>query len=205
MRYIKLVQITLVLMFSAAAFADGFDFEATAGGFYPVLTVSNGPQTLTVTTEGFPDGFVFVGGAIEGIATGMGAQAVVGNQLELLAINGFAPLRFSFLLPIFDITFRYGDNGGDDDDPVTIDAFDAANNLLGTLNGIYPIGQSDSLTLSGSFSGASYFIARTTPGFNNDSIFYEIESYTTSSTVPEPSGLLLMGLGVAAIALRRRR
>ena len=191
------------LLMARPALAASFTFESAVAGYYsPSLVVVDGAQTLTITTEGFPDGFVVVDASL---ATGMGSLSVIGSQVQPLAVDRFAPMRFSFALPIADITFRFGDFGGDLDSPVQIQAFDSGNNLLGTLLGAYPIGQTVSATLSGSFLGASYFIVQSTPGSNDHSLYWEIDSYTLAdSSVPEPATILLVGTG-AALAVRRRR
>jgi hypothetical protein len=65
-------------------------------------------------------------------------QGVTANQGSTPVSDFFAPLRFTFTLPVNSITFGFldavsGGVGGDIDGSVTIRGFDSANNLLGTL------------------------------------------------------------------------
>jgi PEP-CTERM motif len=180
---------------ASSASADVFDFESTPGGFYsPSLTVSNGGLNLTVTTEGFPNGFVDVDGS--GVPL-LGSQSVIGSQTNPLQGGQFAPLRFTFSGPVDAITFAFGDAGGDDDSPVIINAFDGSSNLLGTLTGTYPAGDASGATLSGNFPGAVYFIASSGSTIGNEnSIFWEIPSVTPLRSVPEPASIALLGGGM---------
>jgi hypothetical protein len=187
--------------------AQVFLFEDVPVGDYPgSLTVSGGIQTLQVTPEGFARGSVTVLLRDSPLKRG-----VVANRTSTTVSGFFAPLRFTFALPVESITFGFmdatGGSGGDIDGSVTIRAFDNGNNLLGTLfydNPTYDGGTYQ--TLSGNFSGASYFIASTSsPPENMNSLVYEI---TASTVVPEPSTLAMLlcsGTMYGVFALRRRR
>lgn len=203
---------SLAAQFPQKLQAQVFLFENVATGDYPgSLTVNSGIQTLTVTPEGFPNGSVSVV-----LRASPLDQGVVANQGSTSVSGQFAPLRFTFSVPVASITFGFldaipgsapGAGGGDIDGSVTIRGFDSANNLLGTMfynNPAYDGGTYQ--TLSGSFAGASYFIASTSsPSDNMNSLIYEI---VNSTVVPEPSSLAMLlccGAMCGVFALRRRR
>ncbi len=196
----------LACLVSSAA-ADSFNFDNVTPGFYQSsLSVTDNGLTLTVTPEGNPSGFVDIAGS--GVPL-LGSLSAIGSNTNPLLVGEFTPLRFTFSSPVDAITFAFGDAGGDDDSPVTIQAFDALNNPLGTLTTDYPAGFADGKTLSGSFGDASYFLlsSGTTSG-NANSIFWEVPSVTPSA-VPEPTTFALLGCGtlfaLGARRLRRRR
>lgn len=203
---------SLAAQFPQELQAQVFLFENVAAGDYPgSLTVSSGIQTLTVTPEGFPNGSVSVL-----LRASPLDQGVIANQGSTSVSGQFAPLRFTFAVPVASITFGFldaipgsapGTGGGDIDGSVTIQGFDNANNLLGTMfynNPTYDGGTYQ--TLSGNFAGASYFIASTSsPPDNMNSLVYEI---VNSTVVPEPSFLAMLlccGVTCGVFALLRRR
>ena len=186
--------------------AQAFLFEDVQPGNYPgSLSVGAGGQTLTLTPEGFPNGSITVVQRAEPLNYGVSA-----NQGSSPQSGHFAPLRFTFTVPVDTITFGFLDAagegpGGDIDGSVTIEGFDGSNHLLGTLfynNPSYDGGTYQ--TLSGTFGGASYFIASTSsPAGNMNSLVYEI---VTSTAIPEPSTIaLLVGCWTAFGILARRR
>jgi hypothetical protein len=194
-------------------YSQAFLFEdVPAGDHAGSFTVTEGSQTLTLTPEGYPNGSVTVL-----LRASPMDHGVTGNQGSTPTIGLFAPLRFSFATPVTAITFGFldstpgsppGTGGGDIDGSVTIKAYDSANNLLTTMlynNPTYDGGTYQ--TLSGSFSGASYFIASTASPFDNlNSLTYEIVS---STSVPEPASLALILVGGSVLcggmAARRRQ
>jgi len=196
------VLITLTFLAAPAA-AESFTFETTPIGVYSPLSVTDGSLTLTITTEGNPNGFIFVRDSEVPL---LGSRSVIGSDTN--PFRQFAPLRFTFSSPVDQITFAFGDAGGDNDSPVIIQAFNASNVLLGTLTDTYVGGVSTGKTISGSFSAASYFILRSgTPETVPNSIFWEVPSVTRSqqTPIPEPATVILLSTGLAGVGAANRR
>lgn len=196
--------ISAIALASPSLAATAFDMEGVANGYYsPALTVTDGSATLTVTTEGFANGSVYVAGS----GVPLIGKGVIGSQVNPININQFAPLRFSFNQTVNSITFNFGDAGGEDDTPVTIAAYNASNVLLGSFTDTYPSGFSTGKSATLTFAGASYYIASSgTQGNNANSIFWDITAVQFGAAVPEPASwaLMLIGFGMGGAALRRR-
>jgi len=197
----NLARLLTVLAVSVAsapvAHSASFTFEDEDAGYYaPALTVSNQGLTLTITPEDNPNGYVRLeDGQDATVPVALGSKAVTASLSNPLERGQFLPLRFTFSQLISKITFAFGDNGGDSDSPVTIEAFDADDTLLDTMTETHPDGFSAGKTLSGSFSGAQYFILSSgTQSDNPNSIFWEVTSLTV---VPEPSTVGLLAVGIA--------
>lgn len=189
---------------TSALAATAFDFEGTPlGATQGALVVTDGGVSLTVTTEGNPLGWLHVDNSDVALV-GIG---VIGANNSILDVDDFQPMRFTFSQPISDITFSFGDTGGDDDSPWFINAFDAANNLLSAHTGNYAAdfdaGMTDTFNNIGG-GGASYFIVSSTPTFNPYSMYWDVKDYSVAA-IPEPEAyaMLLAGLGLIGFMAHR--
>lgn len=185
----------------AADAATAFDLEGEAGYYDASRIITDGDLVLTITPEGAD--YLYFGGF--GVGR-LGASAVTASVYNPLQSDGFAPVRFTFDRAISSITFNFGDAGGDDDGAVTIAAYSAGGDLLGSVTETYGAGadQGGSLTLA--FAGARYFVASTDAASNPHSLGWDIGAVQAAGAVPEPSAWALMVLGFGVIgALGRSR
>lgn len=193
--------------FAGAAQATPFDLEGIAAGYFnsPII-VNDGAVTLTISADG---GGTFLNVQNSGVP--LVGQGVVASFTNPLQVDQFSPLRFSFNQLISNITFNFGDAGGDNDSPVAISAFNGSNVLLGAVTGSYPAGANSGGSLSLNFAGARYFVATSGtpgPGNNANSLLWDIAGYQTGGGgVPEPAtwAMMIIGFGAAGSMIRRRK
>jgi hypothetical protein len=120
-------------------------------------------------------------------------------------------MEFSFLNPVSAITFAFGDNGGDDDSPAEIRAFDAFNNLLGVFDAPYPAGKNDGATQTLTFGGAgasSFVVSSRGQDLDIPGAFYwEVAASTPAAmtAAPEPASVALIGSGLFLLGVAYRR
>jgi len=177
-----------------------FDMEGVAPGFYPgLLVVVDGALTLTVTPEGNSSGFV---DAANSNVPLLGSVALIGSDRDFLAFGEYTPLRFSFSQAINSITFNFGDAGGDDDGTVEIRAYMSGDNgdtFLGSVSDSYPTSFADGKSLTLNFAGATYFVARTFGGDDENSIYWDIGAIKVAGVVPEPPTWAMMLAGLVGL------
>lgn len=188
---------------SMAWASTAFDLEGVAEGVYQgSLLVTDGDLAMTITAEGAD--YLFVKELGIGL---LGRRSVYGNLLNPEESDAFVPVRFTFNQAISSITFNFGDGGGDDDGVVSIAAYTAGGDLLGTATEIFPEDFAEGKSLTLNFAGAHYFIASTNAAVNPHSLGWDISAIATGAAVPEPASwaLMIAGFGAAGVALRRRR
>ncbi|RAK69004.1 PEPxxWA-CTERM sorting domain-containing protein [Phenylobacterium kunshanense] len=187
---------------AAAHAATAFDFEGEAGYYDGSRIIADGDLVLTITPEGAD--YLYFGDL--GVAL-LGASAVTASAYNPLQSDGFAPIRFAFDRAIASITFNFGDAGGDDDGAVTVAAYGAGGDFLGSASSLYGPGAAQGGSLILAFAGARYFIASTDAAQNPHSLGWDIGAVQAAgAAVPEPSAwaLMILGFGAVGAAVRRR-
>lgn len=188
----------LAAMPTAATAASAFDLEGQAGYYDGSRIIADGDLVLTITPEGAD--YLYFGDFDVDL---LGASAVTASVYNPLQPDAFAPVRFAFDRAISSITFNFGDAGGDDDGAVTIAAYGAAGDFLGSASHAYGAGAAQGGSLTLGFAGARYFIASTDGSIPN-SVGWDIAGVRAAAAVPEPSAWALMILGFGAVGVLTR-
>lgn len=185
----------------AGAHAAFFNFEELNTGFFGsgTVAVNNGGVTATLTTEGFPGGFIYV--ADRSVQTpSFQHRSVLGSQIPNLESNRYTPVRITFSTALNFVSVQMADGGGDDDGDGVMRVYDAGDNLLGTRTLDAGSG-ANVTTLALNAANISYIVVSTT-GADPNSIFLDNLS---AEPVPEPATLAALGFGLAVLARRRKR
>jgi len=167
------------------------DFEPVALGRHTSLTVSG----VTFTPEA--SAALYIGTDYAGYYNPSGT-----SLQNTYASDAFNTLTIAFASPVNAFGFLWGAS----DDPWTLSAYDASNNLLESL--VLPVTEESN---AGDFVGltatgiASATLVSSTRG---DYVFIDNFAFAgehTDASVPEPSSFVLGGAGLLLVALSRRR
>ena len=192
----KLFLIPALATVGAIANAQLFDWENLGLGEFPSVDQTVGGITATATGVGSTIRVVSVGGYL----LSFGNWSLTGGPISPGG-PGFVPIRVDFSSVLTEVTVWFGDGGADDDGTVTVTAYNAADAQVGQQTFVYGtrFGE-ESLTVSA--PDISYFVAGSSGPASPNSLSWDNMSVTP---VPEPATMIALGVGIAALAARRRR
>lgn len=165
------------------------DFEAQVSGSFTSLTIGN----VTFSTSGGQVGYIS--------SDYSGQYNNSGKSLQnTYSSDAFSSLRISFASAVS----AFGFNWGASDQPWQLRAYDSGNNLLEGWT-MPTTSSSNAGEFYGiSYAGITYAILDTTSV--GDYIFVDNFRYAPASVgVPEPTTMLLLGLGLIGLAAFRKR
>lgn len=113
--------------------------------------------------------------------------------------NAF-PIRIDFLDPVYEVSIRAFDGGGDIDE-VFLEAYDSAGQLI-ALDESDSSHENPGETLSVSITGIDYVIVRPNHGRSNRGVFLDDLSFTTG--IPAPGTALIAAIGLLTSRRNRR-
>jgi hypothetical protein len=190
----KLLAIAALMGSVSMGLAQTFDWETLpATGSFSSVSQTVGGLTATATGEG-GNVLVYDASSLSGFGS-FGSRSLDGGQL----LN-YLPLRVTFSSTVSSVTAWFGDAGVDDDGVVTIAAYSVSGQLLTQSSFNYgTTAVPESLTVTA--PGISYVIgsASGTPTYPN-SVLYD--NFTVTS-VPEPTSMCCVALGVLALIRRK--
>lgn len=206
MRRLVALMICSTLLLVGAAHAAVVDFENFALGGNTFLDVGaslvftnvDGSGVDVTINEGADnrvyDLFLFAGNSS---AT---SQALIDFPWPIGSNEIGTTILFSSAVSSFSLIA--GDFGSDADGSMTITAFDSGNNIIASDSVIWGAGQMPPFALLSVAGDAIRKVVYHSGGDFQNSTFIDDLTFTA---VPEPSSALLLGLGLATMALRSRR